>query len=124
MRPVKRVRLLALGTAGAAAAVLAPAALGSRAPSAHSAATTVNVTATEFKFALRPTSARPGTVTFRVRNAGKVPHNFKIAGKKTKNLQPKKRGTLQVRLKKGSYTYLCTIPGHADSGMKGRFRVR
>ena len=30
---------------------------------------------------------------------------------------------LTVKLKKGSYKYVCTIPGHADKGMKGTFRV-
>jgi uncharacterized cupredoxin-like copper-binding protein len=28
-----------------------------------------------------------------------------------------------VKLKKGSYKYVCTIPGHADKGMKGTLRV-
>ena len=26
--------------------------------------------------------------------------------------------------KKGKYTYLCTVPGHAAAGMKGVFTVR
>jgi uncharacterized cupredoxin-like copper-binding protein len=26
--------------------------------------------------------------------------------------------------KKGKYPYLCTVPGHAQAGMKGTFTVR
>jgi uncharacterized cupredoxin-like copper-binding protein len=29
-----------------------------------------------------------------------------------------------VRLRRGTYRYICTVPGHADAGMKGRLRVR
>ena len=28
-----------------------------------------------------------------------------------------------VRLRRGSYRYICTVPGHAAAGMKGTFRV-
>jgi uncharacterized cupredoxin-like copper-binding protein len=92
-------------------------------PPAHAAKARVAVAAKEFKFALRPTSARHGSVTFTIKNVGKVAHDFKIAGKKTPSIKPKKSTTLTVTLKKGTYPYLCTLPGHAASGMKGRFRV-
>jgi uncharacterized cupredoxin-like copper-binding protein len=92
-------------------------------PPASAAKTRVAVTAKEFKFALRPTRARHGSVTFAIKNAGKVAHDFKIAGKKTRNIKPKRSTTLTVTLKKGSYKYVCTLPGHAASGMKGTFRV-
>jgi nitrite reductase (NO-forming) len=62
-------------------------------------------------------------VTFRIRNAGTLAHDFKIAGRKTPKIAPGKSATLTVSLRKGSYNYICTIPGHAASGMKGRFRV-
>jgi len=29
-----------------------------------------------------------------------------------------------VTLKRGKYTYVCTVPGHAALGMKGVFTVR
>ena len=79
-------------------------------------------TPSEFHFKLTGT-ARPGTVTFRITNRGKLAHDFKIAGKKTKILQKGKSATLTVRLRKGRYKYVCTIPGHADKGMKGTLRV-
>jgi uncharacterized cupredoxin-like copper-binding protein len=29
-----------------------------------------------------------------------------------------------VTVKKGKYAYLCTVPGHAEAGMKGVYTVR
>jgi uncharacterized cupredoxin-like copper-binding protein len=109
---------LALSTAA-----LNPIAVGASHPRAHTAKTGVAVTATEFKFALKPTSAKPGSVAFTVNNAGKIQHDFKIAGKTTPKITPKKSATLTMNLKRGSYNYICTLPGHAAAGMKGTFRV-
>jgi uncharacterized cupredoxin-like copper-binding protein len=86
-------------------------------------ATTVAVTATEFKFKLSKSVVPHGKVTFHVVNRGKLSHDFKIAGKKTPLLKPGRSANLSVTLKKGSYPYLCTVPGHAAAGMKGKVRV-
>jgi uncharacterized cupredoxin-like copper-binding protein len=87
-------------------------------------ATSVSVTGKEYKFTLSKKSVRHGSVTFRFKNAGKLTHDFKIAGKKTKlTLKGKSAAPLTVSLKKGSYKYVCTIPGHADKGMKGTLKV-
>jgi uncharacterized cupredoxin-like copper-binding protein len=88
--------------------------------------TTVQVKAGEFFFKLSKSSiAKPGTVVFAVKNAGHLAHDFKIAGKKTALIQPGKSATLKVKFAKaGKYAYLCTVPGHASAGMKGRFTVR
>jgi uncharacterized cupredoxin-like copper-binding protein len=110
---VKRL-ILALLVAAGAAALLAPSSPG---------ATSVNVTGKEFKFTLAPKSVKAGSVTFRFKNAGKVKHDFKIAGKKTAIIGPGKSTTLRVTLKKGSIAYTCTVPGHAASGMKGKLTV-
>lgn len=112
--------VLALAGLGAA---ITPAALGAGQPSANAAKTNVAVIAKEFKFSLRPTTAKNGSVTFRIVNAGKIDHDFKIAGKTTPKIHRGKSTTLTVNLKKGTYPYLCTVPGHAASGMKGSFRV-
>jgi uncharacterized cupredoxin-like copper-binding protein len=87
---------------------------------------TVRVKAGEFFFKLSTKSvARPGEVTFVVKNVGHVMHDFKIDGEKTRLLQPGKTAKLTVRFrKKGRYPYLCTVPGHAAAGMKGVFTVR
>jgi uncharacterized cupredoxin-like copper-binding protein len=90
------------------------------------AATTISVTAgkpSEYKFTLSKSSVKHGTVTFRVVNKGKIPHDFSIAGKKTKILSPGKSATLTVTLKKGRSAYKCTVTGHAAAGMKGTLKV-
>ena len=95
-------------------------------PQAHSSATTVNVTGKEFSFKLSAKSiARPGKVTFNFKNAGHMLHDFKINGKKTPLIKPGKTAKLTVSFKrKGRYSYLCTVPGHAAAGMRGVFTVR
>ena len=70
------------------------------------------------------TSRRRQTVIFKVVNKGKIAHDFKIAGKKTKMLNPGKSQTITVKFKKkGHFAYLCTVSGHAKLGMKGTFGV-
>jgi uncharacterized cupredoxin-like copper-binding protein len=77
-----------------------------------------------------------GTITFKVTNKGKAQHNFKLCtvasknaaknacvGKVTKTLNPGQSATLTVVKKKGSYEYLCAVPGHAKLGMKGLLGV-
>jgi uncharacterized cupredoxin-like copper-binding protein len=87
-------------------------------------ATSVSVTGKEYKFILSKKKVRHGSVTFKFKNAGKLTHDFKIAGKKTKTIvKAKSAAPLTVKLKKGTYKYVCTIPGHADKGMKGTLRV-
>jgi uncharacterized cupredoxin-like copper-binding protein len=113
------------------AALLAPAALalsvsafgGAASQAATPPRVTVNMT--EFKFALAPKTAKKGAVVFNVVNKGTVEHDFRIAGKKTKRVVAGKRTTLRITFKKaGRYPYLCTLPSHADAGMKGVLVVR
>jgi uncharacterized cupredoxin-like copper-binding protein len=85
--------------------------------------TTVTVKASEFKFVLSRKTAPHGTVIFKVTNKGHTNHDFKIAGKKTPSLKPGKSATLKVTLKKGKFTYVCTIDSHAKLGMKGTFKA-
>lgn len=87
---------------------------------------TIQVRGGEFFFRLSTKSiARPGKVTFVFRNIGHVLHDFKINRKKTPLIRPGKTVKLVVTFKKkGSYRYLCTVPGHAAAGMRGVFKVR
>ncbi|HEY2373716.1 MAG TPA: plastocyanin/azurin family copper-binding protein [Gaiellaceae bacterium] len=89
----------------------------------HSAGAAVTVTATEFHFKLSKTSVPHGTVTFTLKNAGTIGHDFKIGGKKTAVIGPKKTAKLTVTLKAGKAAYSCTVPGHAAAGMKGTLKV-
>ena len=123
---MQRVRilfaLLVVGAAGAAAPFAIPA-IG--AGSSASKTVTIKVTATEFKFALSRRSVPKGTtVIFKVTNKGKIEHDFKINGKKTKLLKPGQSTTLKVVFRtKGKLAYLCTVKGHASVGMKGTSSV-
>lgn len=75
-------------------------------------------------FKLSKASVRHGSVTFTVVNKGKVAHDFKIGSKKTRVIKPGKSAKLTVTLRKGRVAYLCTLPGHAQAGMKGKLIVR
>ena len=122
-RALSMLALAALAAAGLATAGV----LTSGTANAEPKAKVVHVTVVmrEFTFALSKRSVATGTtVVFKVVNRGKITHDFKIAGKKTKNLNPGKSTTLTVKFaKKGRYAYRCTIPGHAAAGMKGVFSV-
>ena len=84
----------------------------------------VNVAASEFKFVLSKKSARRGVVIFNVKNVGKIQHDFQIKGRKTRLLSPGQSATLRVTfVRKGNYPYICTVPGHAQAGMKGVFKI-
>jgi plastocyanin len=78
------------------------------------ASSTVQVGGTEFHFALSTQTVRKGTVTFEFRNNGGIPHNLRINGKQTPNIDPGETTTLKVALAKaGNYPYVCTLPATA-----------
>ena len=116
----------AFAVAGVAAAGLLTPSQGAASPSGGAALlpTKVTVTMTDFKFKLSKKTVKTGTVIFTVVNKGKVAHDFKINGKKTKLLAPGKSAKLTVRFtKKGTFNYVCTVLGHAAAGMKGKLPV-
>jgi uncharacterized cupredoxin-like copper-binding protein len=115
------VPLLVMGAIGAAVFLAFSPFAGARNSTAQ--ATVVKVTAKEYKFILSRRSAPHGKVTFKVVNKGKIKHDFKIAGKKTKLLAPNKSATLIVTLKRGKRPYICTVDSHAQFGMKGVFKA-
>jgi plastocyanin len=119
---MKRAKLLLLLIIPVVA-VAAPLAIA-RNHAAHAAASTIGVSGKEFKFNLTAGSARRGVIVFRFTNRGTLGHDFKINGKKTPIIQPRKTAVLRITLRPGRYRYLCTVPGHAASGMKGVFTVR
>jgi uncharacterized cupredoxin-like copper-binding protein len=126
MRTFKNRSIFTLSAVVIAALALVPLATGHSDRQTRAAATTVQVKGGEFFFRLTTKSiAKPGTVTFVFKNIGHVSHDFKINGKKTPLIQPGKTARLVVAFKKkGKFSYLCTVPGHAAAGMKGVFTVR
>jgi uncharacterized cupredoxin-like copper-binding protein len=116
-------------------------ALASTAGAGRSVVQTVAVTAgkpSEFKFTVVPKSVRHGAVVFRITNSATatLPHDFRICssprgsltntcvGKTSKMVSPGVKTTLTFTFKtKGTYEYLCTVPGHAAAGMKGLLKV-
>jgi uncharacterized cupredoxin-like copper-binding protein len=114
---MRKLALLAVIVGAGAVAVL-PALAGTHAAS-------VKVKMTEFAFAVSPKAVKKGVVTFRLENAGTLPHDFKINGKGSKVLDGGFTGSVKVTFKKkGKFRYLCTIPGHAEAGMKGTLVVK
>jgi len=79
----------------------------------------------------------PGTIEFKIRNAGASPHDFVLceypvanasrnscAGYQSRDLQPGEATTITIRsIKKGTYEFLSTDPGDAAGGMKGLLGV-
>ena len=126
MRRILVVALLVTALAGVGGSALAASRHVVKAQTADKAelVKTVNVTASEFKFVLSAKSASRGLVIFKVKNVGALAHDFKIHGRKTRMLSHGQSATLRVTfLRKGTYGYICTVPGHAAAGMKGVFKI-
>jgi uncharacterized cupredoxin-like copper-binding protein len=121
---IRSMLVLALAAVAALALVQLAFARGERqtAPTAS----TIQVKAGEFFFRFSSRSIRkPGKVTFVVKNVGSVSHDLKINRRTTPLISPGKTARLVVTFKKkGKFSYLCTVPGHAAAGMRGVFTVR
>jgi uncharacterized cupredoxin-like copper-binding protein len=118
--------MLVLGAVAIAALALVQLSTARTERQSTAAATTIQVRGGEFFFRLSKKSlTRPGKVTFVFKNVGHVQHDFKINGKRTPLIRPGKTSRIVVTFrKKGKFAYLCTVPGHAQAGMKGVFTVR
>jgi plastocyanin len=80
------------------------------------------------KFDKTSLTAKAGKVTVAFTNKAPEGHNFTIqtSGGATVAATPTFDGgtkTITATLKKGTYTFLCTVPGHAMGGMKGTLTV-
>jgi uncharacterized cupredoxin-like copper-binding protein len=125
-RGLSLLAFVALAIGGIAAGIfVSGGGAGTTGAAGTAAVAKVTVTAREFKFVLSKKTVPKGTtVVFTVVNKGKIAHDFKISGKKTKTLKPGQTTTLRVAFpKKGAIAFICTLPGHAPAGMKGKFGV-
>jgi uncharacterized cupredoxin-like copper-binding protein len=110
-----------------AVAIHTPSERPPQADGVHGSETTLHVVATDFMFALEAAQVRAGTITFLATNEGHITHDFAIQGhgveQKTPRVKPGDTAALTVDLPPGTYTYKCTVPGHALLGMKGTLTV-
>lgn len=85
----------------------------------------VQVTLREWGVELSATSVKAGRVTFQVKNAGNLEHDFAIEGAKEKIplLLPGETKELEVELKPGSYSVVCALAGHKEAGMQTKLTV-
>ena len=70
-------------------------------------------------------NAKAGKLTFIMKNPASIQHNIALAGDGTGPVVGQ-GGTSQFSstVKPGKYEFLCTVPGHADGGMKGTLTVK
>ena len=112
----------------AAGAVVLAVGLGGVATTAVSAApnTTYKLSAdkSKLKFNKSTIRAKAGKVTLSMSNPSSLAHNVGIKGKGTgKTVNKGGTSTFSVRLKKGTYTFYCSVDSHEKAGMKGKLIV-
>lgn len=124
-----RQRMVFVAAGLAAALALAGGGLAAVAAGGSAAKTTITVTEREYHIALSTSSAKAGTVTFSVHNAGKIAHELDIAGggltspARVALIAPGKTRTVTLTLTGGKLSLWCPVPGHAALGMKTSLKV-
>jgi len=94
------------------------------------ASTTLKLAASPTALAFDTTEleAKAGEVTIDFDNPSAIPHNVVIEedGKELAGFEPIAEGeeTVSTDLEPGTYTFLCTVPGHAEAGMEGELLVK
>jgi len=103
---------------------------GGEAKPAGGGASTLKLAADPSEIAYDTTSlsTKAGNVTIDFTNPAPIEHDVAIeeGGKilaKSETITDGKT-SVSVDLKPGSYTFLCTVPGHAEAGMEGTLTVR
>lgn len=98
--------------------------------SGKEAGTTLHVeaSATALAFDATELEAEAGQVTIDFKNPSAIAHNVVIEqnGKELAGFEPIAEGeeSETADLKPGTYTFLCTVPGHAAAGMEGTLTVK
>ena len=83
----------------------------------------------QLKFTKATLSAKAGSVSIQFTNSSSLPHNLTIqqgTSGPTVGATPTFAGgkkTLVVKLKPGTYTFYCSVPGHRQAGMQGTLTV-
>jgi plastocyanin len=83
----------------------------------------------QLKFTKSSLTAKAGSVTINFTNDASLPHNLTIqqgSSGPTVGATPTFTGgqkSLVVKLKAGTYTFYCSVPGHRQAGMQGTLTV-
>jgi plastocyanin len=82
----------------------------------------------QLKFLAPSASATAGQVTLQMKNASSVPHDIAIQGGGANQIgtivQNGGVSKVSATLKPGTYTFFCSVDGHAAAGMKGTLTVK
>jgi uncharacterized cupredoxin-like copper-binding protein len=118
-------------TTSSSGAYGAPAATATAgAASSSKGGTTLHLTADPggaLRFNTTHLAAKAGKVTLTLKNPSSsgMPHGIAIQGHGTGPVvNAGKTTSVTATLKKGSYTFLCPVPGHAAAGMKGTLTIK
>ena len=116
---------------GSNAAYTAPAGTATAAAASSSAhVTTLKLSADPggaLRFTKSRLTAKAGKIKLVLANPSSsgMPHGIAIQGHGSgKVVQPGGTSTLTTTLKRGTYTFICPVPGHAAAGMKGVIVVK
>lgn len=114
-----------------AAASLVVLALAAGAAGASTQRTVLKITTapgTAMRYSTTTLKARAGVVTIVMKNTQAIRHDVAIErnGFSVKGKLVGKGGTsiVSAQLKRGRYTFYCSVPGHEQAGMKGTLIVR
>ena len=106
---------------------VAPTTQAQTSPAGAMASEKITVEGSEFAFTPSTITLKKGeTAEITFKNTGKYAHNLTIAdlNVKSKTIQPGEQDTFTVTPDKtGSFSFVCTVPGHADKGMTGTLTV-
>lgn len=115
-------RLLALSIL--ALVFAAPAAA---APATAKTTLRISASASGLKYSTTKLKAPAGKVTIVMKNLSPLQHDIAIKGKgvsaKGKVVGKGATSTVTATLKKGTYTFYCSVDGHAAAGMKGTLTI-
>jgi plastocyanin len=90
----------------------------------------IEVSMTEYAFDPADATISQGE-TLTATNDGELPHNYTIqadvpepSSRTTGDIDPRSSGAFGPAVDPGEYDVICTIPGHAEQGMRGTLTVR
>ena len=90
-------------------------------------AVTISASPTGLKYMQKLIRAKAGKITLVFRNSSMLKHNVRLEQGETEFGGTKTIAhgttTVVVNLKKGTYHFYCSVPGHEDAGMSGRLIV-